>query len=180
MTAGTGRWCTGRREKGNPDVPKYTETERTAFLELACTVGPHKARADLGYPSPITSTRWMKQAGVDWSDAIDQVRGRALRQAYDDAELVNVGTLLLDSVVDILENGQTHVLDSGAVIRVPAGPASLWQLSGTFGKVVEQLRLIQGRSTENVAVHVADDTTRRHLAESIEANAGVLRQLEAG
>ena len=131
-------------------MPTYNEDHRNAFLELATEVGPHRARERLGYPGARTATRWMQGAGLDWSKAPDAVLGRALRQAYSDGDLLSVGAALLDELMGNLAQGVEHQTASGAVVRLRPSPDELFKLAGTFARVVDQLRLIRGRSTANV------------------------------
>ena len=97
-------------------MPSYNEDHRNAFLELATEVGPHRARERLGYPGARTATRWMQEAGLDWSKAPDAVLGRALRQAYSDGDLLSVGAALLDELVGNLTQGVEHETTTGAVV----------------------------------------------------------------
>jgi hypothetical protein len=158
----------------------YTDTQRETFLALAQEAGPKAAREELGYPGERTAARWMTDAGVDWAKAPAAVYGQVMRQAYTDAELLSTGARLLDQVNKTLDDGVTHVLESGATIVLAPDPANLYRLAGVFGRVAETLRLVQGRATAHVAVGIAmDDPTRKMVEASRTRNAKMMLELEA-
>lgn len=146
-------------------MPSYTESERERFLELACEVGPHRARRELGYPGERTSTRWMGAVGLDWDRAPAQVRGRALGQAYSDEEELLVGAALLNEVSDRLD-------DTSA----PPTPLELYRLSRVVMNVVLAREPIIAR--QRLERPPMTPASRQLLAEINERNEEVRRELE--
>ena len=109
---------------------------------------------------------------------MSSAKSRALRQAYSDGDLLSVGAALLDELTGNLTQGVEHETASGAVVRLRPSPDEQFKLAGTFARVVDQLRLIRGRSTANVDMHVTMTAAQRDtLRRSEEANAATMRQL---
>ena len=73
---------------------------------MAQDVGLVATRADLGWPGERTARRWVTEAGLDIEGATQQVRARALQDAYHDAEQAAVCSALLDHVMQTLEAGE--------------------------------------------------------------------------
>lgn len=148
-------------------MARFTQEQRDTWLDVAQDVGPAAARKELGYPAERTARLWLHEAGMDIVEAKDQQAGRALQQAFTDAELLSQGRTILTVALEQLEMSPT--MDQ-------AVKASL-----VWGRVIANTRLVQGRSTDNRHVILEELTKEQEdlLAKSQKRNDEVLAALEA-
>ena len=148
-------------------------------MELASSVGPSRAREELGYPARRTATRWLADADVDWERAIPQLRGRALAQAYKNEEQAAVGSLILDRLVELLLCGEPSAGEQGSPDRRSMGPDALLRCAAVFERVTNQLGAIQSRGVRSDGVTRQTDAAMALLEASRIRNEQVLAKIEA-
>lgn len=161
----------------------YGEHERERWLELAEELGPQGATLELGYPAKRTAARWLAEHGLDVTKSEQHVRARAMRQAYSDAEQTALASQVLDAIADRLERTLWVFPPGMGPQEQPLAGAELNQLAAAVQKAVATIRLVQGRSTENLGLQAMDDLTAEARAlylRSREANERAVLELEEG
>lgn len=114
---------------------RYTDEQRTEFLETASEIGITRAMRKLGYPASWTAgKRWMDSAGIDIP--LDEIKAKAAahREWYTTEDLLLVAQAGIQRVY--LELQQTD-LDADQHKK----------MSEAFQKYVNSWRLLQEKAT---------------------------------
>lgn len=161
----------------------YTQQQRDEFLELAQQVGPGKARAELGYPSENTATRWWDAAGLERS--VDPLRSyaRQVQAHYGATEQLALIDANMRAIYARLTTELYVTLPGSDVPHLqPLTGNELNQLASATSKLVVAARLIRGETTENLGVGAVEHLTERNRAlydRAIETTEATLHELGA-
>ena len=116
------------------NIDKYTDEERSIFVELAAEIGIGRSIRELGYPSYPTAQAWCRARGVTPNKDTAYAQMKEWHTFYQVEDLLIVGDEMISAIQD-------RIIDPNLT------PDEVKKLSESYQKVVNTRLLLEGKAT---------------------------------